>query len=378
MTTVDLALADQEMSRTKIALMSRPDSAFFTTLAFSMRHEWDDTVPTACTDGRRVYWGPDFFMNRLVDSEERLFVLVHECMHPAYMHMIRIPPGACPDRWNIACDHVINLQLIDRGFKMPTLVKGHADPQYKGMSAEEIYKLLPDNPGKPSMQDLMEPSSDPADKEELAKELEDILVQARIQSKLSGDKPGTIPGEIEIFLNKLLDPKLPWQTILRRFLKSFDKTDYSWRKPNKRFFPKDHLPTLWGESLMDLACVADTSGSTSGDMFLRFISETYGMLRMMRPKKLTFVQFDTKIKAINDVRNAQELMNIKFKGLGGTDLTGVIEWLNTTKPQAAIIFTDGGFRMPTLRPSHTQVIWLICANPKWTAPYGKVIHFDMK
>ena len=118
MTTVDLALADQEMSRTKIALMSRPDSAFFTTLAFSMRHEWDDTVPTACTDGRRVYWGPDFFMNRLVDSEERLFVLVHECMHPAYMHMIRIPPGACPDRWNIACDHVINLQLIDRGFKI--------------------------------------------------------------------------------------------------------------------------------------------------------------------------------------------------------------------------------------------------------------------
>lgn len=376
--TYTIAQADDEMSKTKIALMSKIDSAFFTTLCFSMKHVWDETIPTACTDGRKVMWNPTFFMERLVNRDERLFVLVHECMHPAYLHMLRRPPNACPDKWNIACDHVINLQLMERGFKMPSLVKGHADPQFKGMSAEEIFKLLPDNPGPPMMQDLIEgDGTDVAGDEQLARDLEDILVRAQIQSKMAGDKPGTIPGEIEIFLNKLLDPKLPWQVILRRFLKSFDKTDYTWKRPNRRHFPQHYLPSLWGESLMDLACIADTSGSTSGDMFLRFISETHGMLKMMKPKKLTFLQFDTTIKAIDDVTNAEELMKIKFKGLGGTDITPIIEWLNETKPQAAVIFTDGGFCMPDQKPKNTEVIWLICDNPNWTAPYGKVIHFSM-
>lgn len=376
--TYTIAQADDEMSRTKIALMTKLDSAFFTTLCFSMKHEWDETIPTACTDGRKVYWNPHFFMERLVNRDERLFVLVHECMHPAYLHMLRRPPNACPDKWNIACDHVINLQLIERGFKMPSLVKGHADPQFKGMFAEEVLKLLPDNPGLPMMQDLIEgDGKDVAGNEQLARDLEDVLVRAQIQSKLAGDKPGTVPGEIEIFLKKLLDPKLPWQVILRRFLKSFDKTDYTWKRPNRRHFPQHHLPSLWGESLMDLACIADTSGSTSGDMFLRFISETYGMLKMMKPKKLTFLQFDTTIKAINDVTSTEELMKIKFKGLGGTDITPIIEWLNEAKPQAAVIFTDGEFCMPDQKPKNTEVIWLICNNPNWTAPYGKAIHFSM-
>lgn len=377
-----IAQADDEMSKTKIALMSKMDSAFFTTLCFSMKHEWDETIPTACTDGRKVYWGPAFFMGdlnqnvQLNDRDERLFALVHECMHPAYLHMLRRQPHWCPDKWNIACDHVINLQLKERGFKVPNWV--HCDPKFKGMSAEEVFKLLPDNPGLPMMQDLIEgDDKDVAGNEQLARDLEDVLVRAQIQSKLAGDKPGTIPGEIEIFLNKLLNPKLPWQLILRRFLKSFDKTDFSWKKPNRRFFPKHHLPSLWGESLMDLAVITDASGSTSGDMFLRFISETYGMLKMMKPKKLRFLLFDTVIKSINDVTSAEELMKIKFKGQGGTDITPIIEWLNEAKPQAAVIFTDGGFRMPDQKPTHTEVIWLICGNPNWTAPYGKVIHFSI-
>lgn len=369
--------ASDELSKTKIALMARPDSAFFTTLCFNMKHVWDEGVPTAATDGRFIYWNSTFFMEQLINREERLFVMVHECMHPAYMHMLRQPSGACPDRWNVACDHVINLQLLERGFKMPTQVNGHADPQFRGMSAEEVYKLLPDNPGQPMMRDLKDPGKDAKANEQLARDLEDILVRARIQSKLSGDKAGTIPGEIEIFLNKLLDPKLPWQVILRRFLKAFDKTDYTWKKPNRRHFPKHHLPSLWGESLMDLAVIADTSGSTSGDMFLRFISETHGMLRMMKPKKLTFVQFDTSIKAINNISNVEELMKIKFKGLGGTSIAPIIDWLNETNPQAAVIFTDGHFRMPDQKPKTTQVIWLICGNPKWNAPYGKTIHFTV-
>ena len=382
---MDLTAANDELSKTKIALMARPDSTFFTSLCFSMKHVLDASMgPTACTDGRHVWWNPDFFMATgsraghrisLRNHDERLFALVHECMHPAYMHMLRMPAGACPDRWNIACDHVINLQLNERGFAVPDWV--HCDPRFKGMSAEEVYKLLPDNPGQPSMQDLKDPGGDKSDKDALARDLEDVLVRARIQSKLAGDKPGTIPGEIEIFLNKLLDPVLPFGTILRRFFQSFDKTDYSWTRPNRRHFPENHLPSLWGQALIDLCWAVDSSGSVTDPQFLRFISEIHGVMKGFKPKKMTLLDFDTRIHHEHHIASVEELKKVKFSGRGGTDVTPVFNWAEEHKPQVLLIFTDGGFNYPKV-DIKVPVVWLIHNNPKWTAPYGQVIHYQIK
>ena len=48
-------------------------------------------------------------------------------------------------KWNVACDHAINPMLLDSGFILPE--GGLCDYQYKGMSAEQIYELLPDEAG---------------------------------------------------------------------------------------------------------------------------------------------------------------------------------------------------------------------------------------
>ena len=136
---------DIALSKAKIALMSRSDSAFFTTLAFSLKHEFDPSVPTARTNGKRVLYNPDFFM--ALGVEERVFLMLHETMHCAYLHMDRLQTRD-KQRFNEAADHVINLQLIERGFKMPAI--GLADPQYKDMSTEEVYDLLMALPQMPS------------------------------------------------------------------------------------------------------------------------------------------------------------------------------------------------------------------------------------
>lgn len=362
--------AQVALNKAKIQLMSKPDSAFFTTICFSLRHMFDDTVSTACTNGKWIKFGTKFFMD--LDPEERIFLLLHETMHCAYLHMARKPAGPCPDKWNIACDHVINLQLIERGFKM--LKMGYADRKYIGLSAEEVYNLLPDNPGKPNMQDLMEGDGDPV---EMEKEMAEILVRAAIQSKVSQDKPGTIPGEIEIFLNRLLNPKLPWNRILQKYLQAFAKNDYTFRKPNRRFFPEHHLPSLYSESLMNIAIAVDTSGSVTDDDFLRFITETNSILRMMKPEKITLIQFDTEIKSVDEVRSVQELMRVRFTGRGGTLINPVLEWVNTNKPQLLLVFSDGDFYFYT-QVTKVPVVWLIHDNAPWTAPFGKVIHYTMK
>lgn len=358
----------QALNKAKIQLMSRPDSVFFTTVCFSLHHVWDDTVRIAATDGTVIRFNPDFFMQ--LDPEERIFLLLHETMHVAYLHMQRTQ-GRDHRKYNIAADHVINLMLIERKFKMPKV--GLADPQYKGMSTEQVYDLLPEDPPQDYDSDLQLSDKPP---EQLQREVEDILVRAQIHSRMGGDVYGTIPGEIELFLNKLLNPKLPWHTILRKYLQTMAKNDYTFKKPNRRFFPKYHLPSLYSETLMDIAIAVDISGSVSDLEFKTFISEIKGIFSMMKPSKISLIQFDTEIKSVTEIRTLRELSQVSFRGRGGTAIAPVLEWAEENKPQLLLVFSDGEFRFhgPQTR---VNTIWLIHNTPQFTAPFGKVIHYTI-
>ncbi len=358
----------QALNKAKINLMSRADSAFFTTVCFSLKFMWDETIPTAATNGTAIKINSKFFMS--LNPEERVFLLIHESMHVAYLHMDRLQTRD-PAKFNVAADHVINLMLIERGFQMPKV--GLADPIYKGMSTEEVYNLLPaQDPSKTDMD--IQPSDIPS--EELEQAVQDILVRASIQSKMQNDKAGSIPGEIQIFLDKLLDPKLPWNRILQKFLHSMSKNDYTFRKPNRRYFPDHYLPSLYSEKLTNLAIAVDTSGSVSDTDFLRFISEIHCILRMMKPDKITLIQFDTGIKEVSQVRSVQELSKVAFSGRGGTRIEPVLQWANENKPQALLVFTDGHFRFSN-EDTKTKTIWLIHDNKKFVAPFGKTIHYSI-
>ena len=352
--------------------MSKADTIFFTTVLFSLRQIWDNTSPTGATDGKSLWLNSNFFMS--LDEEERIFLLVHEAMHVACQHMLR--RGDRDHKlWNIACDHYINLLLISRGFKMPAC--GLADPQYKDLNPDQIYPLLPKETANCSDGfgfDLQDPNPD-TPIEEATKAIEDILIRASMASKVGGDKPGTIPGTIEIFLEKLLNPKLPWQRILARWIQNIAKNDFTFKKPNRRYFPEYHLPSAFSNKLIDLAIAVDASGSVSDAEFLRFVSETHGIMRMMKPDNITLIQFDSGIRSVNKVRSILELSKIKFTGRGGTKIQPVLEWANENKPQLLLVFSDGDFRM--IGNTKIPVIWLIHNREQFTAPFGKVIHYQI-
>lgn len=358
------------LDKAKIQLMSQPDSAFFTSVCFSMKHIWDETIPTACTNGIEIRYSPQFFMEQ--SAEEQVFLLLHETLHVALQHMTRLN-GRDPRKWNIAADYVINYMLVARGFKMPK--GGLYDKQYAGYSADEVYDMLPEDPKEElPMDDLESPGSD-ADIADTQEKLDDILVRASIQSKMAGDAPGTIPGEIELYINSLLNPKLPWHAILRKWMTKLSKTDYTWRRPNRRFFPKHYLPSQYSQSLCDIAVAADISGSVTDDQFLQFASEVYAIIKKEQPDTLKFILFDTEIKSINDIKTAEDLKNVKFTGRGGTNIEPVIEWAKENKPHLLVIFTDGGFRN-NLPDPRIPIVWVINDNPGYTARWGKTIHFD--
>jgi predicted metal-dependent peptidase len=360
--------AQQALNKAKIQLMTKPDSTFFTTVCFSLKHIWDDTIPTAATNGEYIKFNPQFFM--ALSPEERVFLLLHESMHVAFLHMDRLKTR---DRakWNVAADHVINLMLLDRGFKMPK--DGLADSAYIGLSTEEVYKILPDQDESKVMMDLQDPE---VSEGEFQQSIEDILIRASVQAKMNGDSIGSIPVDIQLFLNGLLAPKLPWNRILQKYIQALSKHDYSFRKPYRRYFPQFHLPSLHSETLMDIAVAVDISGSVTDLEFKSFVSEINSIFKMMKPEKISLIQFDTVIKSVDVLKNTHDLSQVEFRGRGGTRIEPVIQWANENKPQLLLVFTDGEFRFRGLT-TKANTVWLIHNNERFQAPFGKVINYKM-
>lgn len=356
------------LDKAKIALMSKADSAFFTTVCFSLKHIWDETIPTACTNGTEIRYNPKFFLS--MSEQERVFVLVHEAMHVALLHITRLQ-GRNPQKWNMAADYVINLMLVDRGFTLPK--GGLLEKSFAGMSTEQVYDLIPDQQAEDYLMDIEEAFGELTNVEENIKE---ILVRASVASKMAGDKAGSIPGDIQIYLDKLLKPKLPWKVILRRFIQAFAKEDYTFTRPNRRFFPKHILPGLKSEKLINLAIAVDTSGSVSDEEFKRFVSETSGILKMMQPDEMTLIQFDTKLKSIDTLKNLRDLAQVTFTGRGGTKIGPVLNWAKENKPQLLLVFSDGEFYWPGDKLK-SPILWVIHNNKSFTAPFGQVIYYEV-
>ena len=108
----------------------------FGLLAYATEYELVD-VPTACTDGIKIKISEDFFSS-LVSSEIKT-VLAHELLHIALLHHCR-RGNRNAKLWNVAADYVINLLLVDYGFKLPD--GGLIDGQYRNMSSEQVYSAL--------------------------------------------------------------------------------------------------------------------------------------------------------------------------------------------------------------------------------------------
>lgn len=370
-----LTKARKALDKAKVELMSSPNSAFISTVCFSMKCLWKAEIPTAMTNGRAIWFNPYSYL--ALTPGQQLSRLLHETWHPALLHLDRVG-NRNPRIWNMACDYFINLMLTDAGYeKIETWLW---EPDYRGMSADEIYKLLVDNQppgGFPEFDDEdLEPPKDEPERIDLQCHMDQVLIRAVMHSKMAGDAPGTVPGMVQTYLDKLMNPILPWYRILLKHMHGLNKNDYSWKKPNRRYFPEHHLPSLYSESLDEIAAFVDISGSVSDADFTQTVSEVHSVIRQFRPRLLHFGQFDTEIKSMRKIKTVKELINTEFHGRGGTLIRPVIEWIAQNKPKLTLIFSDGGFRHYPEDPG-TPVIWLVHNNPDWTAPYGKVIHYSM-
>lgn len=97
----------------------------------------EPSVGTAGTDGKNIYYNPDFIKS--ITDEQQIFIFAHEICHIAFDHIYR-SEGKDKKLWNIATDSVVNAFLMQDGLP---IVEGGVDiPEAINHDAEEMYNKL--------------------------------------------------------------------------------------------------------------------------------------------------------------------------------------------------------------------------------------------
>lgn len=131
---------------------------FFSSLARRLHFMWTFQCKTACTDGTRMFFNPEFMATQSIRL--KAFVIMHEIMHCALDHLMR---GKNHDhtKSNIAADYEVNGLLVSDNIVTADDMKPYYyDPKYERMSYEAIYSQCENAPKQPPQEGGQQGSGD--------------------------------------------------------------------------------------------------------------------------------------------------------------------------------------------------------------------------
>ena len=355
---------------------------FYAQMVMTGQLKVDETIPTAATDGVDIFYNPEF-MGKL-NIKESVFVLAHEAEHIVRLHSFR-RSGRDPKLWNIAADHVINVDLQEAGFTLPRkeIIEVYGDSKYDGWTTEQVYRELEKNPPQPKGQgseygdmadDVKQPKGGPQQQAEAKSKAMTRIHKAAHAAK----QQGNLPAHMQDLLDDLLEPKVSWQDVLQQFVAAVARDDYSWSRLNRRMRHRGlRLPTLYSEQVGDLVFIIDTSGSC-WDEIPQFVSECASVAEEVSPTAMHLIWNDTRVQRhdeLDDPNAAEECFHNIERG-GGTDLTTAFDYIEEKGIEAECIvaLTDLMTPFPSTPPD-VPVLWV--TTMPGSAPFGEVIEMDV-
>jgi predicted metal-dependent peptidase len=347
--------------------------------------------PTMATDGSDLLYCEEYVDAH--DEDEIIATLEHEAFHVAGLHPWRMRKLVDQYKhlydesqlWllgNIAADAVVNAQVEAMG---RTLASGGV-PAQAGRSVEEIFRELVDKaektPGGCSgvageygdgKQDGRIDS--PQGTREQHKQQEQ---EAKRSARVGADaarRAGQFPQGVDQWLDNLLRSVVPWQEMLARFVDGFNRSDYCWARPSRRFSGSDFvLPSLRQPELAKGVLGLDTSGSIDHRMQTRVASEAMAALQCYsNDPELLVLWFDTRVYP-QVLRNGDTLTP---KGGGGTRFASVFEYVTKHAPDTkyVVMVTDGECHDFGTQPDGVDVLWVLTwKHPNFEPPFGEVAY----
>jgi len=310
-------LADRRFKAIKIGLMRSKEFGLLRGVAMHGNTYITTDVPTAATNGRDCWFNPDFLFKDVKNEGDKgaAFVMVHEWLHKAGMHLVTYRRLAEQHamRANMATDYWINdrIQVADPQrilTEMPIDENGKAiglyDPKYHEWTVKRIFRELEQEQAGGGGEGEGESEGDAGfdnhdwegakklNAEDNEKLTEDIK-QAIRQGLHADAKAGAGGLKDALGLGELVTPKISWRALLRMFMNSAcrKKEQSTWRRPNRRFLHQDVImPTLQGNSINEVVIARDTSGSMFFKDRLRDVtSEILGIVKAVSIDKIHFI-----------------------------------------------------------------------------------------
>jgi len=338
-------VTDREISAQISAalLRLRARAPFFSALCLFARFVPREDIPTAATDGRDVFYNPDWL--GALDRSQREGVLLHEVLHAALLHPSR--RGARePVRWNVAADVVVNGIVESQG--LPLAPGAVRDPKLADRSVEEIYALLEDR-ACPSCGCLLPASGGVGRLAETAAHWKQALRQAAALARSHGD----LPAGIARLVDEATSPKLNWRTRLWRFLvrhpsdfSGFDRR-HLWRGL--------YLEELTGDRLAVHVAV-DTSGSIGPQELSAFLGEVRGIARAYPHLDGRLYYADAALDGPHPLLRSGALASPV--GGGGTDFRPFFAAISGETEGVCVYLTDGYGSFPEAAP-RIATLWVV-------------------
>ena len=352
------------------------------------------------TDARAVYYNPDYLVG--VDFTDAQFLLAHEALHCALGHFAR-GRHRIRRRWDLACDYAVNQLLVDDGMKAPD--DALLDVRFRGLAAEEIYPLLPDDSpasplddhwfgGRATGTDL--PDGGGASSERLVDDafmeahrdgFDEVATRAPMTALADAWKDrlaaaaneaaqaGHLPAQWRAQLGRFAQPRLPWRALLERFLVGLAREDYSFSRPSRREGAAI-LPGLAGREA-NLVVALDTSGSIDRNLLAEFADEVDALKGRIHAR-IALVFCDATIAPGSPLRfEPWESIELPadLVGGGGTRFTPVFDWAGreSVRPDALLYFTDAQGEFPDREPDF-PVLWIVTGNTP--VPWGTRVQLN--
>jgi predicted metal-dependent peptidase len=364
--------------------------------------EVSETMLTACTDGKNVWYGREFC--EPLSDEELRFLILHETMHKAAMHMFIYKQLHTIDELIKQDNKTGFIKMIEGGLYNPkydkmTVVDIFKDlEQYKQQPQDSEGDDAGEGDGENSQNQCRTTGKDAQgnsitegynqgggmdehdwdslsddDKATIEKDIEIAIRQGRqLAGKMDGDKPRMIDG--------LLEGKVDWASELAEFVKErmAGRDESSWSKLNRRMFNVGYFPGSISNTTGRLAIAPDTSGSIWGEQLSRFMGEIKKLCEELKPAGIDILWWDMQVCSVQSFEQDQ-LDNIesylKPVGGGGTSPQCVADWLSLNKNlnhECVVLLSDG--YVDSFPVFEIPALWVMTSSV--VAEHGKTVRME--
>jgi len=258
------------------------------------------------------------------------------------------------------------------------------EEEHEGMDGGEAQQDTPEEPdpdldparcgGTLDAEDEQGEGLNDSESKKLASEWKVATAQAAMAAKSAGQMPGALRRVVE----EIINPKVDWKELLRRFLDQFAKDDYTWKSPNRRHIANgDYLPSLRSETMKEIIVAVDTSASISGDLIKAALAEIEGISAGAALAPIRVLYCDYVMQGEEEFGPYDRPIKLKrnFPGGGGTSFVPVFDYVakKNLDPSLMVYITDlQCSAFPKVVPEY-PVLWLQTTEGWGHPKFGDII-----